>query len=710
MNTTTINETEVISIRNAFKAYNTVFGKQFSVLQGLDLTVSYGTIYGLLGPSGCGKTTLLRCVLGCMPLDRGSIHVFGHSPGTKKSGVPGVRVGFMPQDNALMDEFTIMQNFHYYASIAKMTNSKLASRTEFLTKLLHLPASNRILGKLSGGQKRRVSFATALLYSPELLILDEPTVGVDPVLRQRIWDYLFSLVSGGQTTVIITTHYIEEARKANMVGLMLGGRLLAEKEPESLIRDLGCSTLEEAFLHLCCSKEDSNGDTNKTSDTKDTSNDKNKTESNGMVPHWKYNVPDPETESNDGNCKETKDVWFYARQLTRELTNTLVLPEPVRIKASFIKTYHRIRLEPIVALFELFLASVLMIIICSTMGRPPRGIALSVVNEDHGNLGQEFTSYIDSAVILQLPTRNYGSAYEDVVNGYSIGIMHIQSNFSDAILKRYQLAVLSTNETLFHSVISLSLDFTNVHASLSVYQQIMTTFDLFANNTLQDLGIHYLLSGIPVLFHEPFYGRSEDDTAFFVPGCFVILVYFITMGMTTIYFINERQDHRMERDFVSGFNAFDITIGHLICMSLVAIFQVVSMIIVFHLLFQIPCEGSLFLVALLGLGQGVCGVVHGMFVSAICDKENSSIMLGLGIFLATSLSAGAFWPLDGMNPGMKLFSLIFLPQTLTVEAIRVIMTRGWALLHYPVYMATFTTIAWIGFFLLTASIIYRLKS
>ncbi|XP_054159940.1 ABC transporter G family member 23-like [Oppia nitens] len=228
-----------LEIRDVYFDYK----NSVSVLNGIDVTVPKGGIYGLLGSSGCGKTTLLKCSLGRLKPKSGSISLFGHKPGSPESRVPGPGAGYMPQELALYDEFSIDETLVYFGRLFGIDGQVVQSRIEFLMDLLQLPVSRRLVRQLSGGQKRRVSIATALLHNPPFLILDEPTVGLDLILRESIWKHLYFLASNG-LTIIVTTHYIEEARGALRVGFMRSGRLLAEGSPDELLLRHGFPTLE----------------------------------------------------------------------------------------------------------------------------------------------------------------------------------------------------------------------------------------------------------------------------------------------------------------------------------------------------------------------------------------------------------------------------------------------------------------------------------
>ena len=229
------------------------YGKAL-VLHHLHLTVPTGCIYGLLGPSGCGKTTLLKVLTGRLRAHGGAVRVLDCVPGAPGSRVPGGAVGFMPQELALYEEFSIHQNFAFYGRLFGLSSDAIQQREAFLLSFLHIPPASRTIKQLSGGQQRRVSLACALLHSPPLLLLDEPTVGVDPLLRSRIWSHLRTLSLQG-VTVVITTHYIEEARQADYVGFMRGGKILQEGRPSDILAQYRSDSLEDVFLRLC-SRED----------------------------------------------------------------------------------------------------------------------------------------------------------------------------------------------------------------------------------------------------------------------------------------------------------------------------------------------------------------------------------------------------------------------------------------------------------------------
>lgn len=200
----------------------------------------------MMGSSGCGKTTLISCLVNIGSLDSGEISIFGEpAKNLNKS-----RVGYMPQESALINGFTVREMVWFFGTIFGMDYKKINERFYFLKSLLELPSEDRLIRDCSGGQQRRISFALSLVHEPELLILDEPTVGVDPLLRSKIWNYLMELTKTKNVTVLLSTHYIEEARQSNCVGVIRNGLMIAEDSPTNILINCETSSLEEAFLRL----------------------------------------------------------------------------------------------------------------------------------------------------------------------------------------------------------------------------------------------------------------------------------------------------------------------------------------------------------------------------------------------------------------------------------------------------------------------------
>ncbi|MEU8707376.1 ABC transporter ATP-binding protein [Streptomyces sp. NPDC048565] len=222
-----------------------------TVLRGLDFTVEPGRITGLLGPSGCGKSTLMRTVVGTQAKVTGTLDVLGHP-----AGHPSLRarVGYVTQAPSVYTDLTVRQNLDYFAAVLQPGRTHRDSRHEAVTRAIDdvdlTSHADALAGTLSGGQLSRVSLAAALLGTPELLVLDEPTVGLDPVLRRDLWDLFHALAADRGTTLLVSSHVMDEAERCHRLLLMREGEILADNTPDALRTRTGSATVEDAFLHL----------------------------------------------------------------------------------------------------------------------------------------------------------------------------------------------------------------------------------------------------------------------------------------------------------------------------------------------------------------------------------------------------------------------------------------------------------------------------
>jgi ABC-2 type transport system ATP-binding protein len=218
------------------------------VVRGLTFDVPIGQVTGLLGPSGCGKTTLMRALVGVQSNVTGSIEVLGEPAGTRSLRR---RVGYVTQDPSVYADLTVRQNLQFFATVlgADRDGREGGSVDRALDYVDLRDHADIVVGRLSGGQRSRASLAAALLGSPEVLVLDEPTVGLDPVLRRDLWALFHRLADSG-VTVLVSSHVMDEADRCERLLLMRDGLLLADDTPQALRERTGSPDIEGAFLAL----------------------------------------------------------------------------------------------------------------------------------------------------------------------------------------------------------------------------------------------------------------------------------------------------------------------------------------------------------------------------------------------------------------------------------------------------------------------------
>ena len=218
-------------------------------VDGLNLRIKSKEIYALIGANGSGKTTSINMVTGVLSPTSGTVNVLGLDI-TRYRQVVSRSIGLVPQDYSIYQDLTVEQNIKFFADLYSLSNDEFEERLRELLRILKLEERrSATAANLSGGMKRRVSIACALIHKPKVLFFDEATVGIDPVLRAFFWEYFRSLTEK-EMTIVLTSHVMDEAEKADRIGLMRSGKLIEEGTPKDLKERYGSDSIEEVFIRL----------------------------------------------------------------------------------------------------------------------------------------------------------------------------------------------------------------------------------------------------------------------------------------------------------------------------------------------------------------------------------------------------------------------------------------------------------------------------
>ena len=242
MNSSIKNDSPAISINKLTVGYQTK-----TILDNINLNLEWGTVYGIIGPSGCGKTTLFKTIVGLIKPSNGELSI------KNQLSSDDFNIGYMPQINALYEELTVMQHLQFFAAMYGINDRK--NKIQAVQNIIRIVSLERFknnkISNLSGGEKQRVSLAIAMIHSPDILVLDEPTVGLDPKLRNELWKTFRQLASHG-TTILISSHTLDDAKHCYSLSFMYEGSIVVSGTPEQLCQRAGnAEDLESAFLYYC---------------------------------------------------------------------------------------------------------------------------------------------------------------------------------------------------------------------------------------------------------------------------------------------------------------------------------------------------------------------------------------------------------------------------------------------------------------------------
>ncbi|XP_074597764.1 ABC transporter G family member 23-like [Brevipalpus obovatus] len=689
------------------------------VLNNLSISVPSGSIYGLLGPSGCGKTSILKIVSGLMKPDSGVVRIFGYKPGLPGSGVPGAGIGYMPQDIALQSDLTVEEMLSYFGRLYFMPISHLRSQIEGLVKLLEIPDPKRMVKDMSGGQQRRLSLACAIIHRPRLAILDEPTVGVDPMLCNRIWELLGELSTKHGMTIIITTHYIEECRKAQVVSFMRKGEILEEGPPNSLIERFNATTLEDVFYQICLKQKRRN--------TLIASVPKNGIDVHRRLKEHRESLV---IESNDDryDLKEPLEdhrlknpinafivsinvlVWRYLLQAIREPVFLLIL-----------------FLFPFVSLGVLFMC----------IGHTPRDLPVAWVVEEEPQYGVlharpenfsiAYSNYLTPfypEVLKEnldrkiIDLRNYSSLDAAIADMKALKVdatIYLKRGFSDGFHERINMFNMKDLDevTIDQGTIHLYGDMTNRFVMVTVELSIKLALLKLMNTTAIASDSRPELRRLPFELGEPVYGNLYQGESFGLqdyaaPGFMISIIYGCSMGLSALAMSKEQSDKMFDRNFATGISVLQMMVAQTIARSTYLSANSLFILLICVFIFKIPCEGSFLVAYSLLLLQTLSGQMTGIFLGATFPAIENLVFIAVGSLMYVIFTGGIFWPLDALPYYFRWLSLS-LPFTMPAISLRSILIKKGAPFVSMVLPGFVMSIGWATFFFIAAYIVFKIK-
>ncbi|OTF83481.1 hypothetical protein BLA29_003416, partial [Euroglyphus maynei] len=622
-------------------------------------------IYSLLGPSGCGKTTLLRIIIGCLRPQSGTVQVLGERPGPALNH----QIGYMPQELGLNPFLPIRETFYYFARVNHVKNEQfIRERIDNYLAILGLKDAKQRVSQLSIGQKRLLSLGVILISKPRLLLLDEPTVGIDSMIRQKIWNHLRQLSREEGATIVLTTHYIEEAKESGQVSFLRNGHLLDEGSPNSLLKKFECQTLEEAFFRLCTIEIDRKNST---------PIERSKTWNSRMI-------------KNEYRCSKQFVNWDHLHALF------------CRDYFFFTHNLHFFLFYVLIPMATLFLAKTLL-------SHGMRSIPVAIHNSDHQSdidfhlsdlFIQEFNT---SAVAISV----YGSEYEaerSVELGQNHMAISFRSNFSRLFVDRY-VVQQNANNDLGDSSIHLYYDYTDIPSILALNNSILIAL----KRTIQKYcAIHELNArafSVPIQVQEVVYGRPDSNIAlsFLFPSALIQSQFTINIAKSALELVYLADYGCMNRDLIQGVRPFELMLQFILSSLICLLMIFISTVLDFPLFDDFLSPFTIITTI------SVQGMATGVLLAILIPNKVTVLFFTCAMILTMGFTSGAFWPTETWPIFWQQLSQLH-PWTLPMKSLSSAMFRGFYNHQNNVFNGQLIGVFYCFLFILAATIVFHYKN
>ncbi|CAG0896399.1 unnamed protein product, partial [Cyprideis torosa] len=367
------------------------------------------------------------------------------------------------------------------------------------------------------------------------------------------------------------------------------------------------------------------------------------------------------------------------------------------LHATLVKNFLTMFRNLMALIFEIILPPIQISLFCMAMSGHPRDVPVGIINHEAVNdtftcgvnddFSCMFLNRLDKEMIKQVHYKSLDEAERDVLDGKSWGTIEIPKLFTQSTIDRFLSVTEADNATIDGSTIEVRLDMASQPVSLTLQDNIYRSFQLFLKDVMDIYELDHRLADLPIQVGKPYFGHNEISFAEYVaPGTLVVIFYFMAVGLTALGFVLEKRQGLIERAYVAGVTGMEILLAYLVTHLYVLILQVAMTLVFLLVVFEIPNQGSLFLLIVISLIQGLSGMTFGLVISALCDDETTTITVVLGTFLPCMMLCGMLWPTEAMLVPLNYISQV-LPQTYATIGLRDLMSRGFGLERLSVVLA-----------------------
>jgi len=589
---------------------------QFTAVDHVNFRIERGEIFGFLGSNGCGKTTTMKMLTGLLPTSEGEALLFGH-PVDARDIETRKRVGYMTQSFSLYTELTVRQNLELHARIFHIPEAQISERVLQMIQRFGLgDMANELAEKLPLGIRQRLSLAVAVIHKPEMLILDEPTSGVDPVARDQFWEFLVQLSRDEGVTIFISTHFMNEAERCDRISLMHAGKVLAQDAPAKLVRDHVSENLEAAFIACLTATEVDETRTGKSRDA-------------GPGNEFVTQSVKPAT---PGHSRELpfglSRIWAYARRETLEISR-----DPIRLA------------------FALLGPIVLMLAFGYGITFDIEDMSYAVLDHDRTAESRRYLENFSGSRYFkeQPPLSHHDELEERLRKGHFTFAIEIPPGFAKDMKRDRQPEV------------AIWLDGSMTFRAETAQGYILGIHQTYLEEQRRQGRIAGQLQSLPVTVETRFlYNQDFKSVYAIVPGTIMMLLIWIPAMMTAAGVVREKEMGSITNFYATPVSGLEFLLGKQLPYVFIALLNFVSLLLLAVFLFQVPVKGS-WLALLLGTVLYVFATTGlGLLMSSFMKTQIAAIF---GTAIATATPAvnfsGFFSPVASLTGGAQVFSQVF---------------------------------------------------